>query len=181
MRPCGHAVPPTSLSTHIAVHHIDDARHAATNAATRAQPSCLSTRPAKLLADYLLERYQVLDPATTPIPTPLATDPPIPELKVYRGYQCTCYSFVQRSEPKEAVNSMRKHFNKSHRPVSAKSGGLAKDSEPAFCEVYCQRFFVSGPQSLFFRVNVLDQVQELVQNRPRGHADVFRALRYILK
>jgi hypothetical protein len=71
---------------------------------------------------------------------------------------------------------MRKHFNKSHRPVPTKLGRLAKDSEPTFCEVYCQRFFVSGPQSSFFRVNVPDQVQELVQNRPRGHADVLRAL-----
>lgn len=45
-----------------------------------------------------------------------------------------------------------------------------------FTEVYCQRFFVSGPQSSFFTVNVSDQVQELVKSRPRGHADVFRAL-----
>jgi hypothetical protein len=71
---------------------------------------------------------------------------------------------------------MRKHFNKSHRPVLAKLGRLAKDSEPTFRKVYCQRFFVLGPQSSFFRVNVPDQVQELVQNRPRGHADVLRAL-----
>jgi hypothetical protein len=69
-KPCGHTVPPTSLSTHIAVHHIDDARHAASNATTRAQLSCQLIRLAKLLADYILERYQLLIPATTPIPTP---------------------------------------------------------------------------------------------------------------
>jgi hypothetical protein len=45
-----------------------------------------------------------------------------------------------------------------------------------FREVSCQRFFISGVQSFFFTVNVPDQVQELVKNRPRGHADVFRAL-----
>jgi hypothetical protein len=28
---CGYAVPPTTLSTHIRVHHLHDARHAATN------------------------------------------------------------------------------------------------------------------------------------------------------
>jgi hypothetical protein len=182
-KPCGYAVPPTSLSTHIAVHHINDARHAATNSTTRAQLSSRSTKPAKLLASYLLERYQLLNPATTTIPTPLATEPPIPELQVYRGYQCTCCSFVRRSEAKEAINSMRQHFNRLHRLVPAKSGRPAKitdipakDSGPLFCEVYCQRFFVSGAQSSFFTVNVLDQVQELVKSRPRGHADVFRAL-----
>jgi hypothetical protein len=51
-----------------------------------------------------------------------------------------------------------------------------EDKGPAFKEIYCQRFFVSGAQSSFFTVNVLDQVQELVKSRPRGHADVFRAL-----
>jgi hypothetical protein len=30
-KPCGYAVPPTALSTHIKVHHLHDARHAATN------------------------------------------------------------------------------------------------------------------------------------------------------
>jgi hypothetical protein len=45
-----------------------------------------------------------------------------------------------------------------------------------FREVYCQRLFVSGAQSFFFTVNDPDQVQELVKNRSRGHADVFRAL-----
>jgi hypothetical protein len=30
-KPCGYAVPPTTLSTHIKVHHLHDARHAATN------------------------------------------------------------------------------------------------------------------------------------------------------
>lgn len=45
-----------------------------------------------------------------------------------------------------------------------------------FTEVFCQRFFAAGPQSSFFTVNVLDQVQDLVKARLRGHADVFRAL-----
>jgi hypothetical protein len=177
-KPCAYAVPPTSLSTHIADHHINDARHAATNSTPGAQLSSQSKKPAKLLASYLLERYQLLDPAITTIPTPLATDPPIPELRVYRGYQCTCCSFVRRSEPKEAINSMRQHFNRLHRLVPAKPGrpATAKDSGPVFREVYCQRFFVCGAQSFFFTVNVPDQVQELVNSRLRGHANVFQAL-----
>jgi hypothetical protein len=52
----------------------------------------------------------------------------------------------------------------------------AIDSEPMFTEVFCQRFFAAGAQSSFFTVNVLDQVQDLVKARLRGHADVFRAL-----
>jgi hypothetical protein len=77
---------------------------------------------------------------------------------------------------------MGKHSN-VHRLVPRKPGRRAKiagvpatDSEPIFTEVYCQRFFVSSAQSSFFTVNVLNQVQELVKSRPRGHADVFRAL-----
>jgi hypothetical protein len=45
-----------------------------------------------------------------------------------------------------------------------------------FSEVFCQRFFAYGAQSSFFTVNVPDQVQDLVKTRPRGHADVYRAL-----
>jgi hypothetical protein len=78
---------------------------------------------------------------------------------------------------------MRQHFNSSHRLVLAKPGRPAKvcniaaqDGRPVFREVYCQLLFVSGAQSFFFTVNVPDQVQELVKNRSRGHADVFRAL-----
>ncbi|KAF2628300.1 hypothetical protein BU25DRAFT_458140 [Macroventuria anomochaeta] len=165
-KPCGYAVRPISLYTHIRVHHLHDARDAATN----------------LLAKYLCERYQPANLSTTKLPTPPATNPPIPELRLYRGYQCTRCSFVLRSEGKEAKASMGKHFN-IHRLVPRKPGRQAKiagisatDSEPMFTKVYCQRFFASGAQSSFFTVNVPDPVQELVKSRPRGHADIFRAL-----
>ena len=46
-KPCGHAVPPTSLSTHITVHHINDAHHAATNSTPRAQLSSRSKKASK--------------------------------------------------------------------------------------------------------------------------------------
>jgi hypothetical protein len=85
---------------------------------------------------------------------------------------------VRHSEPKEAINSMRQHFNRLHCLVLAKPGrpAKAKDSGPVFRKVYCQRFFVCGAQSFFFTVNVPDQVQELVNSRLRGHANVFQAL-----
>jgi hypothetical protein len=43
---------------------------------------------------------------------------------------------MQRLELKEAVKSMRKHFNKLHRPILVKLGRLAKDSKATFCKVY---------------------------------------------
>jgi hypothetical protein len=177
-KPCGYAVPPTTLSSHIRVHHLEDARHAATNPST----SSNTRNAAPLLATYLRQQYQLLDPATTKIPTPPATTPPIQDLTLYPGYQCTCCSFVLRSGGKEAKASMQKHFNK-HRLVPRKRGGQAKiagipakDSGPMFSEVSCQRFFVTGPQSSFFTVTVLDQAQQLAESRPRGHANVFQAL-----
>jgi hypothetical protein len=48
-KPCGYAVPPTTLSTHIKVHHLYDARYAATNFFDAPQ----SRNPATLLANYL--------------------------------------------------------------------------------------------------------------------------------
>ena len=87
-----------------------------------------------------------------------------------------------RSQGKEAKSSIGTHFN-VHCLVPRKPGWQAKiagipatDSRPMFAEVFCQRFFASGAQSSFFTVNVLDQVQDLVKARPRGHSDVFRAL-----
>lgn len=177
-KPCGYAVPPTALATHISNHHLIDA----CNAATSSLASSKSRKPAKLLADYLCERFQLLDPATAKIPTPPSTDPPISDLQLHRGYQCTRCKFI-RLRTKTALKQMGTHFNQ-HRLLPRKKGGRQEriadipeeDKGPAFQEIYCQRFFVSGPQSSFFTVNVPNQVQELVKSRPQGHADVYRAL-----
>jgi hypothetical protein len=174
-KPCGYAVPPTTLSNHIKVHHLYDARHAATNASASSQPQ----NAANLLTEYLRERYQLLDRPTAIIPIPPATNPLIPELTLYRGYQCTCCSYILRSQENEPKISIGKHFN-AHRFVPRKPGRQAKiagvlalDSEPMFSKVFCQRFFVNCAQSSFLTVNVIDQVQELVKSRPRGHTNVF--------
>jgi hypothetical protein len=81
-KPCGYAVPPTTLATHIRVHYLNDARYVVVNSLL---PSPLR-KPADLLANYLLDQYHILNLATTTIPMPLATDSPIPELRLYRGY-----------------------------------------------------------------------------------------------
>jgi len=140
--------------THIKLHHLHDARYAATN------PSGFLGNAANLLATHLCQQYQLLDPATARIPIPPATNLPIPDLAVYTGYQCTRCSFVLRSGRKKARVSMGTHFNK-HRLVSRKPGQQAKiagipaqDSGPMFTEVSCQRFFASGAQSSYFIVTV---------------------------
>jgi hypothetical protein len=84
-KPCGYAIPPTALATHIRVYHLNNACNAATS--SLAFPE--SKKPAELLANYLHEQNQLFDPATTKIPTTSLTDPPIPELHLYCGCQCT--------------------------------------------------------------------------------------------
>jgi hypothetical protein len=86
---------------------------------------------------------------------------------------------VLRLQGKKAKRCIGTHFN-VHRLVPQKLGRQAKtagvlaiDSEPMFTKVFCQRFFAAGAQSSFFTVNVLDEVQDLVKARPRGHANVF--------
>ena len=118
---CGSAVPLTTLSAHIRVYHLDDARHAATNPSVTFNPR----NAANLLATYLREQYQLLDPATAKIPIPPATNLPITELTLYFGYQCTRCSFVLSSGRKEAKASMGTHFN-IHRLVPQKPGRQAK-------------------------------------------------------
>jgi hypothetical protein len=158
---------------HIRVHHLDDARNATINY----QASSRSRKPAELIASYRRARYHLLDPATTTIPTPLATDPPIPELRLHRFYQCTRCECILLHK-KSALQQISKHFNR-HRLLPRKGGrplGIAdipeEDEGPIFQEIHCQRFFVSGAQSSFFTVNAPNQAQDLVKSRPKGHVDI---------
>jgi hypothetical protein len=70
-----------------------------------------------------------------------------------------------------------------HRLVPRKRGQPVKladtpeeDRRPMFKDIYCQRFFVRGAQAKYFAVNVPSEGQALVKTRPRGHADLYRAL-----
>jgi hypothetical protein len=116
-KPCGYAVPPTALATHISIYHLSDARDAATSSLA----SSKSKKPAELLANYLRERFPLLNPATAKIPTPPSTDPPIPELQLHRGYQCTRCEFI-RLQNKTALVQMGTHFNQ-HRLLPRKKVG----------------------------------------------------------
>jgi hypothetical protein len=76
---CGYAVPPTALATYISNYYLSNARDAATSSLASSKLRKL----AKLLADYLCERFQLLDLATAKILTPPLINPPIPKLKLY--------------------------------------------------------------------------------------------------
>jgi hypothetical protein len=168
---CAYAVAPPHLAAHIANKH-------ANNICGR-DSLRRPTKIAEALATRLTEEYDLLDPSS--IPRPLPTNPPFPNLKLYRGYQCTCCDFT-RTRTKTALREMNTHSN-AHRLVARKRGQPAKladipeeDKRPMFREIYCQRFFIRGAQAKYFEVNVPSPVQELVKSRPRGHADVLRAL-----
>jgi hypothetical protein len=81
-KPCGYPVPPTTLSSHIRVHHLEDTRHAVMNPSVSSNPR----NAAPLLATYLRQQYQLLDPATAKIPALPATNLLILGLTLCRGY-----------------------------------------------------------------------------------------------
>ncbi|KAK7177297.1 hypothetical protein PSPO01_16657 [Paraphaeosphaeria sporulosa] len=170
---CAYAVAPAHLPAHIVTRHANDI--CSRDNLDRA------TKLAATLATRFREEYHLLDPTTSVIPRPPPTKPPFPDLKLYRGYQCTRCDFI-RSRTNSALKQIKKHFNE-HRLLPRKGGRPKRiadipeqDKGPVFREVYCQRFFVQGVQASFFEVNVPEKVQKLVKARLRGHTDVYRAL-----
>jgi hypothetical protein len=54
---------------------------------------------ANTVAEFLKERYSLLNPRTQRISQPLPTDPPLPDLKLYHSYQYSYSNFtVSRSK-----------------------------------------------------------------------------------
>jgi len=164
-KPCGFAVAPSHLGSHIAKRHGNDACRASGLDPTYHKPG----KPAAKLAAVLQEQYDLLDPRHAQIPIPPPTEPPLPELKLYRGYRCSrCDLVVTKTD--EGRIRLQKHFNK-HRLLPRKRGrpgkvaSMPEDEGPMFHEVFCQRFFASCAQSSFFAVHVPSQVQELVKSR----------------
>ncbi|KAK7177672.1 hypothetical protein PSPO01_16282 [Paraphaeosphaeria sporulosa] len=172
-RSCAYAVAPPHLAAHMATTHASDI--------CSKDNLHRTTKVAATLATRLREEYDLLDATTSIIPRPPPTKPPFPNLKLSRGYQCTRCDLT-RTETKTALREMETHFNE-HRLVARKRGQPAKladipeeDRRPTFKEICCQRFFNCGAQAKYFEVNVPSEVQTLVKTRPRGHADLYRAL-----
>jgi hypothetical protein len=99
-KPCGFAVPPSHLRSYIVTRHSNDACRAAGLDPAYSKPG----KPATTLADLLQEqeKHNLLDPRHVKIPIPSPTEPPLPELKLYRGYQCSRCNFVV-TRTKEAL------------------------------------------------------------------------------
>lgn len=133
---CACAVAPLHLASHIKKEH---AREATRDAGLDFAKSRAS-RPAITLAKHLQGKYDILDPRTHEIPRPSPTDPPLPELKLFRGYQCTRCEYVL-SKSKSSQESMKRHFGK-HRLLARRKGRPGKsatipqeDRGPMFKEV----------------------------------------------
>jgi hypothetical protein len=76
-----------------------------------------------MLAALLQEKYSLLDPRHAQIPTPLPTEPPVPELKLYRGFRCSrCPKIMTKST---YTHARQTHFNK-HRTIARKKGTPGK-------------------------------------------------------
>ncbi|KAH8696802.1 hypothetical protein GQ44DRAFT_558336, partial [Phaeosphaeriaceae sp. PMI808] len=166
-KPCGSAIPPSFLQSHIKARHNDTACFVA-----GLDPTIYAkrTKPAKILADLLQEKYSLLDPRYVEIAAPPPTEPPFPELKLYRGFRCSRCNFIV-TKTKYACARMETHFNK-HRILPRKKGRPGKvvcapdDEGPMYSEVFCQRFFAQGRQSSFFEVFIPSIALELVKSRP---------------
>lgn len=136
---CNHAVPPANLRNHIRTHHRK-------NGGKSAQEWVRTT-----VKD--LSHCDLLDPTCETVRSPLPTDPPIPDLPVFDGHTCVICSFTVRQ-----LSSMEKHYRQAH-PSGRKPGrppacaqSLLSDS-PRWISTKCQRFFVQGPQSAYFRAS----------------------------
>jgi hypothetical protein len=95
-KPYRSAIPPSSLQSHIKSRHSDIACYI-----TGLDPNVYTkrTKPAEILAALLQEKYNLLDPRHAQTLTPLPTEPPIPELQLYRGFRCSrCPKIMTKSE-----------------------------------------------------------------------------------
>jgi hypothetical protein len=140
-KPCGYAVAPSCLASHIRTKHPDDACRDAGLAYARPK------KPAARLAMRLQAEYDILDPTMCSISVPSPTEPPLPDLKLHRGYKCSRCDYVL-PKTKTALESMAQHFNQ-HWRLPRKPDRQPKivdipeqDKGPMFTEACCQRFFV---------------------------------------
>lgn len=176
-KPCAFAVSPSNLRGHIATKHLKEARQACMLNPLLAN----ATRPADALAAYLNQRFKILDPRNVIVSKLSPTAAPVPGLKLYRGFQCSRCDFV-RTETKYAEEIMQKHFN-VHRTIPRRPGAQkkvssasAEDDGPMFRQVYCQRFFATGPQSSYFTVSVSTEIEKQRQSKSLVKADIVQAL-----
>jgi hypothetical protein len=135
---CRHAVPPPGLQSHIQKHH---SRH----------PGCGTSERIHAVVRRLLE-LDLVDPACGSVTFPSPESLPLPDLPIYSGFACASCSFVARLESTVAKHSQTVHPS-GRKPGRPASCTLLAPSPPRWTPTSCQRFFVQGPQSTYFRVN----------------------------
>jgi hypothetical protein len=134
--PCGYAVCPPHLKTHLAKKH-------------QGHPSTASGPLRQVVLDHMIQ-LPWLDPSREPCPVPIPSSPPIEGLALFRGLGCPHCPYVARS-----VNAMAKHYQKSHRaPGTTRVGGRPHGYHPRkpWRPLYCQRSFPAAAGSSFFTV-----------------------------
>lgn len=140
---CQYAISPSRFQTHMRTRHRD-------TIGFRTYQEIRATR-AIVDASYLWT-----DPGLEPIPIPPADALPIPSLPLQRGLGCLECPYVC-CEPK----SMLSHVGAAHPHLRRRRGrpspleSEVNRTQPRWEDTFCQRFFVTGPQSGYFRVRPL--------------------------
>ncbi|KAL4860498.1 hypothetical protein BDV12DRAFT_209310 [Aspergillus spectabilis] len=134
--PCGYAVCPPHLKTHLAKKH-------------QGHPSAATSPLRQIILDQMIQRPW-LNPSKEPCPVPTPSSPPIEGLTLFRGLGCPNCPYVARS-----VRSMAKHHQKTHRaPGNTRAGRRPRGYHPRYPwrPLHCQRFFPTAAGSSFFAV-----------------------------
>lgn len=142
-RPCGRAIPAAHLQSHLQGH--------------RKEWMGLNSTTAMSQLKQQLQEYELADPSQKQVPIPPPSASAFLDLPVEQGLRCRLCPFVTRSE-----NWMQKHV-RTHEPAMQRRGRPRKSvsslvltqQQPRpnlWDNIYCQRFFVSGPQSQYFQV-----------------------------
>lgn len=107
--PCGIAVAPHRLQSHLRMLHLEQSGALATRELVKR--FVIDTLPS------ILDR-PLLDPRTEPVQLPATDSEPLPGLKVYTGLGCNHCPVVCKN-----ANQIRQHYNTSHATVRKHRGG----------------------------------------------------------
>ena len=142
---CHYAVSPLHLHQHLPKQHRDIA-------------SCRTKKDIQAVLRIVTSAYDLKDPACESMRFPPSNSPPLPHLLLREGFRCLECSYANcRSK------SMSAHVNKQHQHLRRRRGkptALQREenrTRPRWEAVFCQRFFVHGPQSAYFVVVPLPQ------------------------
>lgn len=118
----------------------------------------------------------LLDPRIESVIVPAIEQTPLPHLRIYDGFGCSCCPLVS-----QAVHVMRKYYNITHalerrsrggrkcsvsRAISEQLESAHFGEKPPWKAVKFQRFFRSGPGSSGFRIDLPERQASNVGSRP---------------